>query len=185
MTLAQITFAIAAALAALGLWALASPASWSAAMKAYPRWAPAGWFFVVVDLVWFAMNIKATPLGGLDSFKTYLWIVVPVLIFLLIRFLDELLAARALGGFLLLVPGAILDASRASYDMRYRLVMVVVAYAIAIVGCYLVSGPHRFRLWLASPIANDSKARRTGGALVGLAMCLAGLAQMHYVVHAP
>ena len=181
MTLAQITFSISAVLAVLGAWALASPVSWRAAMKAYPRFAPAGWAFAIVDLVWFAANIKATPLGGLDDYKQYLWIVIPFFIFLIVRYLDELLAVRALGGFILLVPGAILDASRADYHTAYRLIMVAVAYAFVVAGCLLVSGPHRFRMWMNSPIATDSKARRTGAAFAALALCLAGVAQIHYV----
>lgn len=185
MTLASITFLVSAAFALIGLWALVSSGSWRAAMKAYPRWQPAGWFFTVVDLAWFAVNIQATPLSGFDAYKVYLWIVTPAIIYLIIRYLDELLAARALGGFLLLLPGAILDASRIDYDIRYRLIMVAVAYAMVVGGCFLVSGPHRFRMWMASLIATDAKARRTGGAFIGLAMCLAGVAQMHYVAHGP
>ncbi len=183
MNLAQITFLISAVLAIAGLWALAAPVTWRTAMKAYPRFAPAGWVLTVVNLVWFAANIKATPLGGLDAYKPYLWIVTPACIYLIIRYLDELLAARALGGLMLLVPGAILDASRVDYHTAYRLIMVAVAYAIVIVGCFLVSGPQRFRMWLASPIATDNKARRTGAALLGLAISLAGVAQIHYVGH--
>ena len=185
MTLAQITFSLSAVFGIIGLWALALPANWRAAMKAFPRFAPAGWIFVVVDLVWFSFNINASPLGGFDEYKRALWIVTPVLIFLLIRYLDELLAARALGGFILLVPGAIFDASRADYLTAYRLIMVAVGYALVVGGCFLVSGPHRFRLWFSSPIATDGKARRTGFALVGLAVSLAAVAQIHYVAHGP
>lgn len=184
MSLAKITFLVSAFFALFGAWALLAPASWRGAMKAYPRWKPAGWALTVVDIVWFALNIKATPLGGFESYKVWLWVAAPVVIFLIIRFLDELLAARALGGLMLLVPGAILDASRIDYDIHYRLIMVGVAYAMVVAGCYMVSGPHRFRMWMASPIATDGKARRTGAALVALALCLTAVAWTHYVARA-
>jgi hypothetical protein len=185
MSLATITFLVSGAIGLLGLWALVFPVSWRAAMKAYPRFLPAGWVLVVIDMVWFAFNIKASPLGGLDQYKPWLWLVTPAVIFLLIRYLDELLAVRALGGLLLLVPGVIFDASRIDYATPYRLVMVLVAFGIAVVGCLFVSGPHNFRQWLASPIATNGKARRTGAALLGLALSLAAVSAMHYVARAP
>lgn len=180
MTLSLITYAIAAAFALVGAWALALPAVWRTAMQKFPRYTPAGWVFTIIDIAWFAWNINASPLGGLDVYKRALWIVAPTVIYLIIRYMDELLAPRALGGFLLLVPGAVLEASRINYATPYRLVMVVVAYAFVVIGCYLVAGPHRFRLWLASPIASDTKARRTGASLIALAIGFAALAHFAY-----
>ena len=180
MTLSLITYTIAAAFALIGVWALALPAAWRTAMQKFPRYTPAGWVFTVISIGWFAWNINASPLGGLDVYKRALWIVAPTVIYLIIRYMDELLAPRALGGFLLLVPGTVLDASRIDYSTPYRLVMVIVAYGFVVIGCYLVAGPHRFRLWLASPIASDTKARRTGASLVALALGLAAVAYVHY-----
>lgn len=180
MTLATITNLTAVAFGAIGLWALAAPAVWRSAMKAYPRFAPAGWVLAAIDLVWFAMNIKATPLGGLDQYKVALWGVTPVTIFLIVRYMDELLAVRALGGIMLLAPGVMLDASRLDYDMPLRLVMVAVAYVLIVTGCLLVSGPHRFRKWLASPASSDRLTRVTGLGLAVLAGALAAVANTAY-----
>ena len=63
MTLSLITYAIAAAFALIGLWALAVPAVWRAAMQKFPRYTPAGWFFTVISIAWFAYNINISPLG--------------------------------------------------------------------------------------------------------------------------
>jgi hypothetical protein len=180
MTFQQISLALGAFFLLIGLWALVAPAKWRAAMLAFPRWRAAGWVLVVVDMVWFSLNIKATPLSSFEPWKVYLWVVTPVIIFLLIRFLDELLAARALGGLMLLVPGAIFDASRLDYDIPLRNVMVVIGYIIAIAGAFLVAGPHRFRRWMLKPTANDGNARVTGIVLAVIGFGIAALAIFFY-----
>ena len=185
MSLAMVTNLTAAAFGVIGLWALSAPAAWRAAIKAFPRFAPAGWILAAIDLVWFAINIQHTPLGGLDQYKVALWVVTPVVIFLIVRFMDELLAVRALGGILLLAPGVMLDASRLNYETPYRLIIVAVAYVLIVAGCFLVSGPHRFRQWLSSPSSSDRLARVTGLSFAVLAGALAALANTAYAAIPP
>lgn len=185
MTLATITNLTAGVLGLVGLWALAAPSAWRQAMRAFPRFVPAGWILATADLVWFAINIQNTPLGGLDHYKVGLWFVTPVVIFLIIRFMDELLAVRALGGLMLLAPGVMLDASRIDYGTPLRLVMVALAYFLIVVGCFLVSGPHRFRVWLSSPTGSDKRARATGTSLAALAIVLAAIANTAYALPPP
>lgn len=185
MTFQHITLALAAVIAFIAIWALTKPASWRAGVAAYPRWRIAGWVLVVLDVSWFMLNIKATPLSSFEHLKVYIWIVGPVLIFLLIRYLDELLAARALGGLMLLVPGAIFDTARMDYDLPLRNVMVVLGYIMAIAGCFLVAGPHKFRRWMTRPAATDSAAKKFGAASALLAVGLAALALTCYGPRVP
>lgn len=164
----------AAPLLLLGLWALAAPAAWRNALLALPRSKAVGWSLTVVSLVWFAWNVWQSPLGVFDSYKVWLYPGTPVVIFLVIRYLDDLLGARALAGILLLWPGTLLDAIRPQ-ETPLRLALVVYAYALVVIGCYVVSGPHRFRRWTAWAVASDTRARTAGAGLLALGLAFAAI----------
>ena len=157
----------AGTLAAVGLWALAIPAVWRNAMLGLPRSKAVGWTLTVVAFTWLAWTVWQSPLGGFDVYKKWLYVVTPVVIGLTIVYLDDLLGARAFAGSLLLWPGTLLDAIRWQ-ESQLRLALVVYAYVLVVAGCYMVSGPHRFRRWTSWSVANDGRARLTGTALFGL-----------------
>ncbi|AKJ65095.1 hypothetical protein [Kiritimatiella glycovorans] len=164
------------AIAALsGAWALARPEQMLGALKAFPRDAKAAAVLTAVDLAWAAIELNRMYLGTFDRFKPALWILTPLLIFLCIKYMDELLAARALGGLLLLVAAPILDAVRwfptAADPSPWRLVMAVLAYLWIAYGLLLLCAPYWFRKHLEWWTSFDPRLR-VGGAL----KLLAGLA---------
>ena len=113
-------------------------------LKRLPRDRWIGFLITVVDLVWAAILLWNTPLGWFDAYKRSLFVLTPVAVFLVARFMDELLAARALGGFLLLLPAPVLATAR-WHPSAWRLVIVVLCYAWVIAGVSLVIAPYTFR----------------------------------------
>ena len=120
-----------------------------------------------MDLVWSAWLVMHMPLGPFDRYKPFLYVVAPVLFFLIVHFMDELLAARALGGLLLLVASPLLDAAR-PHESEFRLVVAALAYILAIKGMALVLCPYLFRKATSWWARNDAWCR--AGGLVGLAL---------------
>ena len=122
-----------------------------------------------VDLAWSAWLVMHMSLGPFDRYKPALYVVGPVLFFLVVFLMDELLAARALGGLLILIPSPLLDVAR-WHESEFRLVVTVFAYALVIAGIVLVLCPYMFRkatVWMTR-----SNAGCRAGGIFGLALGL-------------
>jgi len=136
-------------------------------VRRFPRSRSAGWILATVVLVWWGKRIYHSPLGNFEQYRILLFILIPVAIALSGYFVDELLAPRALGALLILIPVVILDAAR-WHESSLRLVMAVFAYLLVIKGCVLVVAPYSFRKGAERFIATDEQCRAWGGFGAGL-----------------
>lgn len=125
-----------------------------------------------IDLFWVTAVVHNAHLGRFEVIKTFPERLFPVLtvllpgplaflrdpivwagiagFFLVLRYLDELLAPRALGGLLLLLPNPVLNTLR-WHPSPWRFPVTVTAYLMVLAGMTLVLGPYRWRLageWL-------------------------------------
>lgn len=159
-----------------GLFAPGLTRTW---LAAFPRNRWAGWLLTAIALAWSAWLVMDMPLGRFDVYKVWLYGLGPVVFVLIVWLMDELLAARALGGVLLLVPSPLLDAAR-PHESDWRLVVVVLAYGLVLAGITLVLCPYMFRktvaLWSRSPAA----CRIWGGAGLALGLIVMALALAVY-----
>ena len=160
--LARAALLLGGALGALGLLCVLAPRNARVWVEAFPRSRPAGWVLAAVALVWSARLLLAAPLGRFEGFKPLAFLATPVAFFLVVHYVDELLAARALGGILLLVPAPILDVAR-WHGSAWRFVVVLLAYLMAIKGIVLVLSPYQFRRKAALCIRDDGHCRVCGG----------------------
>ena len=163
----------------LGLFALTVgglslliPARIRAGLAAFPRSIWPGRILAVIDLIWAAYALSLMHLGMFDAWKVHLYWLVPVAIFLCVKYLDELLSPRALGGFFLLVAGPVLNIAR-WHPSEWRLVVTVIAYVWILLGLTFLLSPWWFRRlapWIAG--SNDHVVRITGliKALAGLGL---------------
>jgi hypothetical protein len=135
---------------------LAAPQAMLGALSRFPRSRPAGWILTCVDLVWSGILLYHVELGRFNGLKPYLWILVPVVVVLVVRHMAELLASRALGGLLILVPAPLLAAAR-WHPSPFRYAILILAYAMAVKGVVLVLAPYLFRS------AVEFWRRRAGG----------------------
>lgn len=145
----------------LALPLLLAPAASRSGLLAFPRSATAAWLLTAADLLWVAWIVFHAALGRFEFLKPGLYIVTPAAFFLLINFLDELLACRALGGFLLLAANPALTFARLN-DSPWRLVISGIAYVWVVIGMVLVLSPYMFRRWVLPMVDTDARARAAG-----------------------
>jgi hypothetical protein len=169
LNMAQITGAVGGVLAALGFWGLAAPDSLRKAALAFPRHKAAGWVLTVIALIWSVQALQELSLGGLDIWKKRAFYAIPVAAYLIIVHLDELLAVRALGGILLLLPTPWLYHARWE-ESAWSYLPRVLSYVFVVLGMYFVATPYRFRQWLGPCLEGPVRIRALGAvfALLGL-----------------
>ncbi len=142
----------------------------------FPRNVWAGRALAAVDVAWVLVLLLNSGFKWVDDHMFMVILMAPVMLALIIVFVDDLLAARALGGLFLLAPQAILDAAFV-HPSAGRLVMTVLAYILVVLGIVWVWSPFMFRKMTARWADKPMVARATGaaGCVVGAAILLLGL----------
>lgn len=150
--------------------ALYSPDSARRVIGGFARHEIWGWVLTSVNLAWAGWLILHTPpFSAMPSIEPMVYLGGPLAFFLVVVFLDEMLAARALGGLLLLVGSPIMMAARES-ESGLSVVMTLLAYAWVVAGMVLVVSPYRLRQALA--YLTIDRRRFRGWSLLGLGMGL-------------
>ncbi|MDD5678596.1 MAG: hypothetical protein PHW60_11515 [Kiritimatiellae bacterium] len=155
----------------MALW----PQGTAAFVGAFPRHVWAGRILAAADILWSAWLLLQMRFAWVDAHQILVYAAVPVAFVLVILFVDDLLAARALGGFMLLVPLPMLE-SAFVHPCMSRLVMTTFAYLLAIFGIVLVWSPFKLRQWTERWIRREPIARAVGvvGLIVGSVMLVLG-----------
>jgi len=164
---------------ALGAVCLFVPMQARTWMTGFPRNRWAGCALTAVDLVWSAWLVMHMPLGTFDRYKPLLFVLAPVLFALIVWLMDELLAARALGGLLLLIPAPLLNLAR-WHESGFRLVVTVLAYILVAKGMTLVLCPYWLRRASAWWIRNDRWCRVCGSIVLAAGLFVMALALAVY-----
>ncbi len=129
-------------LIALSLLAFFSPAR--AHLPHFPRSRTAGMVLLTIDLVWSFWLVATMEMGEFSNFRRPLMIILPVGYFLVLKFVDEFLAVRALGILCLLAAEPLLDAAFLRPEMS-RLLVTVLAYLLIVAGLLWVTMPYLLR----------------------------------------
>lgn len=168
LTLEQYAYIIGGFFVAVHVWALLRPSLCHEFMLSFPRNAWWGRLLAAIDIAWVTYVVTHASLGRFEFLKPYVYVAGPVSYVLIIIFLDELLAPRALGGFLLLIANPILNAARWN-DSSWRLVLTVLAYVWVVSGILLMLSPFRFRKTAALVLNHPVRYRAValGGLLLG------------------
>ncbi len=177
MSLSMVAILMALAMGLMYAPLLLMPEKSRAWLGAFPRSKWPAWVLTAIGLAWSAWLLSDIPLGRFDFIRPRLWFIAPVVFFLIVTFVDELLAPRALGALLLLIPAPVLAVAR-WHDSMLRLVITVIAYIMVIKGILLVLGPYRFRKWTERFLPDDGRCRRWGiaGLSVAAVVLILGLA---------
>ena len=109
-----------------------------------PRSRVAGFAFLTVDLFWSLWLLVTMEMGEFSSFRRPLLIILPIGFFLVLRFVDEFLAVRALGILFLLGAEPLLDAAFFRTEPS-RLLVTVFAYLLIVIGLFWVTMPYLLR----------------------------------------
>lgn len=124
----------------LGIW----PAPVARWVARFPRQVWSGRILTVVDIAWGTVLLLNAHFIWIDQRPLLVYILAPVLAVLIMALMDDLLAARALGGLCLLIPVPMLAAAFLQ-DSLGRLVVTALAYLLAIMGMVLLWSPYMLR----------------------------------------
>jgi uncharacterized protein YjeT (DUF2065 family) len=147
------------------IFAALRPELFRKGVVAFPRSVWPARILTVIDLVWAAFLLNAMAMGNFDRFKVALYGLCPLAIILVVIYLDELLAPRALGGLYLLLAAPLLDVARC-HPSSWSLLMTVVAYMMVIAGIAFILTPYLFRKMFSFWIRDDRICRSM--AMIGI-----------------
>jgi hypothetical protein len=128
----------------VGLLGLIKPALMRGFAQRLPRSRVAGFAILTVDLFWSLWLLATMEMGEFAGFRKPLLIILPIGFFLVLRFVDEFLAVRALGILFLLGAEPLLDAAFLRTESS-RLLVTVFAYLLIVVGLFWVTMPYLLR----------------------------------------
>ena len=109
-----------------------------------PRSRTAGTILLTIDLVWTFWLLATMEMGEFSSFRRPLLVLLPVAFFLVLKFVDEFLAVRALGILFLLAAEPLLEAAFLRYEFS-RLLVTLLAYFMIVAGLFWVTMPYLLR----------------------------------------
>ncbi len=128
----------------IGLPGLIRPGATQEWTKRLPRSYIAGIVLLFIAAAWCGYLLWTMEMGEFASFRKPLLVLLPIAFFLVIRFVDEFLAVRALGILCLLAAEPLLDAAFFRNDPA-RLVVTVLAYLLIVAGIMWVTMPYLLR----------------------------------------
>jgi len=132
------------ALVLLSLPGLIKPGLVQIWLKRFPRSGVGGIVLLSLVLVWSFWLLATMEMGEFSSFRRPLMIVLPIGYVLVLRFVEEFLAVRALGILCLLAAEPLLEAAFFRYETG-RLFLTVLAYLLIVAGLFWVTMPYLLR----------------------------------------
>jgi hypothetical protein len=149
----------------LGGFGLVSPKFVQPVVKGLPRSRIAGLVLLTTALIWSIWLLATIEMGEFSSFRRPLLIAAPIGYILVIRFVDEFLAVRALGILCLLAAEPLIDAAFLRYEFP-RLAVTLFAYVLVLAGLFWVTMPYLLRDQINWTTATNMRWRLVNGALL-------------------
>jgi hypothetical protein len=134
---------VGAFLILISLPGLVNPNFISVAQR-FPRSSVAGIVLLTICLLWTLWLLATIQMGEFSAFRRPLLIALPIGYALVLRFVGEFLAVRALGILCLLAAEPLLDAAFLRYEPS-RLLVTVLAYLLILAGLFWVAIPYVLR----------------------------------------
>jgi len=168
LSLQMIGIIVGVVLVGLHIYALMKPTEVKGFLKEFPRHKNIGIGILAVDLIWSLWLLNRVDLGEFHNLRQPLQIILPVAFFLVIVFVDEFLAVRALGVLMLLLACPILDIAFLKPPVS-RLFLSALAYIWIVAALFWVGMPYvlRDQIGWASKSEGRWKALATAGVAYG------------------
>lgn len=147
-------------------------------LRRFPRSRETGALLLTVDAVWALTLIAQMDLGEFTTYRPIFLVIIAISYFLTLSFVQEFLAARALGMFLLLAAEPVLEAAFLRPETS-RLLLSVLAYVWATLGLFWVGKPYLLRDQIEWICKSESRWRLAAlaGVVYGVAVLAAALTQ--------
>ncbi len=176
MTLQWIAIILGVLATAGGLVGVLRPELIKRFAEVFPRSTVPAWILMALCCWLGAKEALGMNMGFLDAYKKYIYILSPVVFFACVVYIKELLAPRALGGFLLLIAVPILKTASTSGAPLFQ-IMSAVVYLWIVYGLVLLMSPWWFRKTY-EPFMNNAallKAAALAKTALGIVLLLLGL----------
>ena len=162
----------------LGLANLILAGTIRASATKIPRSMSVGMALFSLALVWSFWLLATMEMGEFSSFRRPLLFALPVGFVLVVLFVKEFLAARALGILCLLAAEPLLEAAFLRYETS-RLLVVVFAYIMIVAGLFWVTMPYLLRDQIGWSVRSAGRWNIVNGltALYGIAILVCALTQ--------
>ncbi len=138
-----------------GLIGVFRPALIERFVELFPRSVVPAWIFTALCCWLGAREALGMNMGFLDAYKKFIYILSPAVFVACVVYMKELLAPRALGGFLLLIAVPIIRTASTSGSPLFQ-VLVAVVYLWIIFGLVLLMSPWYFRKLYAPLVKNKT-----------------------------
>jgi hypothetical protein len=135
-------------------------------LRAFPRSRSCGIVLLLIAALWSWLLIKNIDLGEFTNWRTRILIFIPIATYLTWRYVDELLAPRALGMVALLAAEPLLEAAWLRPEMS-RLFLVTLAYVWIVFAVFWIGMPYTLRDQISWLVRSESRWKIA--ALAGLA----------------
>lgn len=145
----------------------------------FPRSRNAGAILLTLDLVWSFWLAATMEMGEFSHFRGPLLVILPIGYFLVLRFVDEFLAARALGILCLLAAEPLLDAAFLRPEMS-RLLVTILAYIMIVLGLLWVTMPYLLRDQISWSTKSSGLWRVVAGATMVFGLAIVTCALVAY-----
>ena len=158
------------------VWALIRSDQAMSLARAFPRHRVAGIALLAVCMMWCWFLVSCMDMGEFFTWRRWLTLLVPVSFFLVVTFVPEFLAVRALGSLMILAASPVLHAAFLQ-PQTTRLLLPILAYVWAIGGMFLVGMPYLLRNWIEWLTATPARWRAAamGGAVYGALLLVVAL----------
>jgi multisubunit Na+/H+ antiporter MnhG subunit len=153
---------------AIALW---RPREMQARLRRFPRSATAGAVLLTIAAVWSWILIKMIDLGEFSNWRTRILIFIPIAALLTWRYVDEFLAARALGMVALLAAEPLLEAAWMRPEMG-RLPLVILAYLWIVAALFWIGMPYTLRDQITWVTKNEGRWKSAAFAGIGYGLLL-------------
>lgn len=176
MSLQWIAILLGTLAAAGGIVGLVRPQLVQRFAELFPRSVVPAWVLTALCCWLGTREALGMNMGFLDAYKQYIYLIAPAVFIACVIYLKELLAPRALGGFLLLIAVPIIHTASLSGQPFFQVVVALV-YCWIIYGLILLMSPWWFRK-LYRPFLEDEKlfkATAVAKTMLGIILILLGI----------
>ena len=168
--------AVALALLASHFYALQKGGQVQSFLKSFPRSYTWGVILLTIDFLWSMMCLANMDMGEFHTMRGWFLYLVPAGFVLVLVFVKEFLAVRALGALLLIVAGIVLEPAFLKPQLS-RLLLPTIAYVWIIAGLFFVGMPYLMRdavTWVTAQ-PQRWKLASLGGIAYGALLLVAAL----------
>ena len=177
LTMKTAGIVLGVALIVTHLFALLKAGAVQEFLKKFPRNRMAGIVLMVIAALFAYVLMREIDMGEFYPIRPKLLIAIPIAAVLIIIYVQEFLAVRALGALLLMMAGPVLSAAFLQPQIT-RLLLPILAYAWIIKGLYWVGMPYLMRNQIAwvSASAGRWKFACIAGIVYGAALLILAIA---------